>query len=283
MEETRSDLANKLSALEHSVSGTVQTATNAVETTKDAVSDTVNAVSGTVESVKETVENVTEKLQDTVAGVTESVQDAVAGVKESFDETVRSVTETFNLKLQCERHPWAVFGGAVAVGAIGGYLLGGSSRKQSTEHTGSSFAQDLSHSAESRGGSGFQTPARTQSAEQSGDSISGWLFSQLGGLKGLAVGAAMSVARDLIAQALPDNLKERVASEVDNLTKSLGGEPVKGSLLPEPSAGDAEQSNESHGSQAPANYGGLGRSGQSAMAGARRTFITRTDRGPGPR
>jgi ElaB/YqjD/DUF883 family membrane-anchored ribosome-binding protein len=126
MEETRAGLTNKLSALEHQVSGTVQTATDAVEATKDAVTGTVEAVSNTVDSVKETYENVKESFQETVENVTEQVQ-----------ETFKSVAETFNLNLQAERRPWVVFGGAVAVGVLGGWLLGGRSRR--TRHSRSDF------------------------------------------------------------------------------------------------------------------------------------------------
>jgi len=32
---------------------------------------------------------------------------------------------------------------------------------------------------------------------------------------------------------VPENLKEKVTEEVDKLTKSLGGEPIKGSFLPQ--------------------------------------------------
>jgi ElaB/YqjD/DUF883 family membrane-anchored ribosome-binding protein len=91
MEETRASLADKLESLEQHVLGTVHEATS--------------AVSGTVENVKETVE-----------GTVESVKETMENVKES-------VKETFDLRLQTERHPWAVVGGSVAVGFALGHLL----------------------------------------------------------------------------------------------------------------------------------------------------------------
>lgn len=91
MEDTRASLADKLESLEQHVLGTVH--------------ETTSAVTGTVENVKETVENVKETVKETV---------------ENVKETVR---ETFDLRLQTERHPWAVFGGSVALGFAAGYFM----------------------------------------------------------------------------------------------------------------------------------------------------------------
>jgi len=284
MEETRSDLTNKLAALENQVGGTVQAATNAVETAKEAVTGTVDAVADTVESVKETVESVTEKLQDTVTDVTDSVQQAVEVCKESVEETFKCVAESFNLKLQCERHPWAVFGGAVGVGLIGGWLLGGPSRSsQSTQRRRTGSTPSSPTATEFRSETASAQPERSQNTGPSGGSsfvgsIGGWLSEQLGGLKGLAVGATMSLVRDLVGQALPENLKERVTEEMDKLTKSLGGEPIKGSLLPQDNNEESEQTKDNgHEQQYHTDPRGLGRSettagraGQPAMAGNQR-------------
>src|SRR5262245_11419063 len=100
MEQTRSALTGKLETLERKVTGTVQDATEVVQDATAAVSNTVETVQGAVE--------------DTVATVKESVQEAVGTVKEAF-----------NLAHQVERHPWLMFGGAVAVGFLSERLLGG--------------------------------------------------------------------------------------------------------------------------------------------------------------
>jgi ElaB/YqjD/DUF883 family membrane-anchored ribosome-binding protein len=117
MEETRASLTDKLESLEEHVLGTVHDTTSAVSNTAEMVTD---AVEGTVESVKETFENVKESLMETV---------------ENVKETVR---ETFDLRLQTERHPWAVVGSSVAVGFAVGYLMPklakGSSRAETNGH-----------------------------------------------------------------------------------------------------------------------------------------------------
>jgi len=240
MEETRSDLTDKLSALEAQVNTTVQATTDAVQSTTDAVT-------GTVESVKETVENVSDKLHETVAGVTESVQQAVEDVKESVGETVKSVAETFNLKLQAERHPWVVFGGAVTVGCVGALLLGGS--RQRSAPASSSWRR--SSQGQETGGK-TKTPNGQAQSQQSSDAGQGWLWDKLGSFKGLAVGAMMGVVRDLVARAVPENLKERVSEEMDKLTKSVGGEPIQGALLSENQDNSSEQQPAQAGGQSPA-------------------------------
>jgi len=270
MEATRADLTNKLSALENQVGGTVQAATDAVETTKDVVNETV-------ESVKETVENVTEKFHDTVEGVTDSVQHAVEGVRESVEETVKTVTEAFNLKLQCERHPWVVFGGAVGVGFLGGLLLGRSSRQANfTSKGGSAFLPDYSSGGETRTAAAPTQPRAEQKSDTgtgTGAAVSSWFWDQLGGLRGLALGAVMGVVKDLVTQAVPAAVKERVTEEVDKITKGLGGEPLKGSLLGQNDNDQGNDQGHSQFSSTPGNGGRAetgGRSGQPALATSRR-------------
>jgi len=273
MEDTRSDLTNKLSALEAQVNTTVQATTDAVQSTTDAVT-------GTVESVKETVENVSEKLHNTVAGVTETVQETVAGgtdsvqqavegVKESVEETVKSVAETFNLKLQCERHPWIVFGGAVTVGCLGSMMLGGSRRQThptSQSWSPSQVSHEAAEAARARASSSQAQPEQAANADQSG--VGGWLWEKLGNFKGVAGGAMMGVVRDVVSQALPENLKERVSEEVDKLTKSLGGEPIQGSLLPEQQSEESEQPQD-QGQEQPSRLAGKERSETTAGRGNR--------------
>jgi hypothetical protein len=97
MEETRSQISEKLEILETQLTDTVQSTTT-------AVNETVGAVKDTVESV------------------TNSVQ-----------EGMQSVGEVFDLRLQADRNPWVVFGGSVAVGFVAGrYLF---DRRRPAPHT----------------------------------------------------------------------------------------------------------------------------------------------------
>ena len=57
-----------------------------------------------------------------------SVEGTVASVKETMQASVDTVKESLDLKGRVERHPWAMLGGAVATGFLGGWLLSGSRR-----------------------------------------------------------------------------------------------------------------------------------------------------------
>ena len=93
MEETKSQLSEKLVSLESQVSETVQSTGTVVNATVGAVQDTVEAVTG-------------------------AVQDAV-----------QSVSNVFDLKRQFERNPWLVLGGAAVLGYLAVEYLKGSAKK----------------------------------------------------------------------------------------------------------------------------------------------------------
>jgi Protein of unknown function (DUF3618) len=200
MDETRSQLAEKLEALESQVSSTVEGATS--------------AVSETVEAVKETVENVTETVE----------------------ETVQSVGQVFDLRLQTERHPWLVFGGSVALGCLAAQLLGRrrdeheeSAERDANRSALSSASQPKESTWEPRSEPSYQQPTHLEPSENGKKS---WFWEEVNRLKGLGVGAVMGVVRDLAARGLTGALGQRVAEEVDHLTSSLGGETIRGPLLP---------------------------------------------------
>lgn len=167
MEETRSQLSEKLEILETQITDTVQSTSN-------AVSETVEAVKGTVDSV------------------TESVQD-----------TMHSVGEALDLRLQAERHPWLVFGGAVAAGFVAsGYLFPARTpapvMQMTTDSTGAAVAY-------------VPTPAAPPRES--------WLGNQMRLLRGMAVGALMDVVRDIAAKGLPrPNVRPPDGSSDEDIT-----------------------------------------------------------------
>jgi len=212
MEDTRSQLEEKLEALETQVADTVQTTTEAVTETVEAVKDTV------------------EKASETVGDVTDAVK-----------ETVATVGETFNLWTQADRHPWVVFGGSVLLGYLGAQLVGRSNgrteevREEPRAQGPPSWASAQEGPSRERWQSEAPAPPQPR-AEQPSRQEKSWLWDELGRLKGLAVGALMGVVRDLAKQAVPEAVGNRVAEEVDNITNHLGGEPVQGQVLPNSTA-----------------------------------------------
>jgi ElaB/YqjD/DUF883 family membrane-anchored ribosome-binding protein len=221
MEETRTALSEKLEALESQVSDTVKTATE--------------AVSEATENVKETVEAVTENVKG----------------------TMETVAETFNLRRQMEKRPWLILGGSVALGCALGYMLSGRSYRYRyyEGHPSPPVPPPLPKAPERTESAGLKPADLSAGIQRAPEpprprqpSTFSWLGEQLGQLKGLAVSTLMGAIRDLVVRQLPETLSHRVAEEVDRMTRSMGGEPIHGSVLPEqPSGGHEEGRREGNG------------------------------------
>jgi len=186
MEHTRSSLADKIEALETEFRGTVEGATSAV------------------------------------ANTVETVQETVATVKESVEETVETVRESLDVRKHVERHPWAMFGGAVAVGCVAGYVFGGRGASQPEPVEATPPPQPL---PTARNGAEKRNGASRKAADT--EEESGPLHSSFQALKGLAIGTLMGVLRDVLVQAVPSNLASDLAGVVDDMTTKLGGKPLR--------------------------------------------------------
>jgi len=240
MESTRASLGDKLESLQTQVVGSVHAATS--------------AVTGTVESVRDTI-------KDAVDGVKGSVQDTVDTVKDAVTGTVDTVKHALDFREQYEAHPWVFFGGSVIAGFAGGLLLHGAEDRKlrnwmhaAMTHapwTGSgpgSPAYRPSYAAESSLSSmaASSAPARdtTGAGGHAGGSTNGLrdehsllstLTDKFGGeldqLKGLAVGALLGVAKNMIRANFGGGMSNHLTGLVDSLTTKLGGRPVEGPIL----------------------------------------------------
>jgi ElaB/YqjD/DUF883 family membrane-anchored ribosome-binding protein len=123
MEATRASLTDKVAALEMQVLGTIQnasdTVTNIVDTVKTVVPETLT-------SVKDTL--------------TESVEEMSEKMKSAFD-----------LAQHTREHPWAMCGGAAALGFVTGLLVFGS-------RSSPSYSRLAEASPQSYGGPASTTP-----------------------------------------------------------------------------------------------------------------------------
>lgn len=197
MEDTRTDLSDKLEILEEDFAGKVHDVTD---------------------SVTETVQNVKETVDDTIS----TVHDAV-------HETLGALKSTFDVAHQVDQHPWLMLGGAVAAGYIGGCVLA-NLEGPGTAGAGSSFlgSHDPTYQA---GASAFSGSGHEKSA------TGHWLGEmaekfqpEIAQLKGLAIGAALSILRDLVTRSLPAEARQQVTETVDGFTTKLGGKPMQGLL-----------------------------------------------------
>ncbi len=215
MEETRSSLAEKLETLEHQVVGTVQ--------------QTTAAVSNTVEAVKETVESVKDAVWDTVEKA-----------KESVHETVESLQKSLDIPRQVERHPWGMFTGSVALGLLTGYLLptgrgrshGPAYRASDDGHLSrrSNLSEEFRHETSAGYPAGAAAPAEP-SEPSAFSKLGGALGSELAKLKGLAIGTALGVVRDLVVDRLPDTMRPDLTNMVNEVTEKLGGKVLPSPVL----------------------------------------------------
>jgi ElaB/YqjD/DUF883 family membrane-anchored ribosome-binding protein len=201
MEATRSSLAEKLEVLEQKVTDTVEGATS--------------AVTETVENVKETVTETVEAVKDTV------------------EETVESVAKAFNLSEQVQRYPWAMFGGSVALGFVGGLLLGPARPWGQAERPtpSSPLLEEAPEPVAS------YTPPTSREAETRRpgwwDQLLSTFGSEIDKVKGLALGALGGIVRDLAAEVVPENVKPMVTDLINDVTSKLGGHTIEGRVLPE--------------------------------------------------
>jgi len=226
MEATRTDLTKKIEALENQVVGTVQ--------------NTTQAVSDTVETVKEAV-------QETVSAVKDTVSDTVGTVKDTVAETVCSVKEAMDVRGYVEQYPWASFGAAVAAGFVGGLMIesGQRARRRIGElhsHGEIPTSQGRREFNGRRYGPAEEFPpaARTVSYASEPARQDSWIHElsqrfapEIDKLKGLAIGALGSLVRDVVSQAAPGSVRERLTPVIDDVTRKLGGEPIQGPLCPE--------------------------------------------------
>jgi len=188
MLETRTALTEKLETLEEQVTAKVK--------------DTTESVVETVETVKEAVENTVETVSNTV------------------EKTVETVKDTFDLSRQFEEHPWLMFGGAVAVGYVGGRVLDnlGPSSTDTTRTPSEPFRE-----TELTGYHGKPAPT----GPSWGAEVLEALRPALGKLGQLAIGVTAGVVGEMVRDAVPETMQQDVGEVIDEVTRALGGKPIR--------------------------------------------------------
>ncbi|MBC7815656.1 MAG: hypothetical protein IAG10_02020 [Planctomycetaceae bacterium] len=229
MADSRTALTEKLGFLEEKVTETVQNATT-------SVTDTVNSATASV--------------VETVDSVKSAVQETVATVKHSVEGTVASVTEAFDLPHQVAAHPWPMMAGAIGVGYLIGYSLPSApsqSRAQQYGLTGSAgYRNEVDYQATGAATNGKASSALGAAAPSGFLSSIGEMFqSELTQLKGLAIGTAVGLVRDMLSESAPSSLKREVADVIDRVTEKLGGHRISGTVLSPGRTGRTESSTES--------------------------------------
>ncbi len=173
--------------------------------------------------VADTVQNATGKITETTEGVRETVAETVDAVRGTVHDTLEGIKSTFDIAHQVDRHPWLMFAGAVAVGYAGGCLATSLDAPAPYEPALTTPEADGSHWG--------AVPSEASWLSETAQKFK----PEIDQVKSLALGAAISVARDLLGRYLPPEVKKQVSDAVDGFTVKFGGKPVHG-LVPEEQA-----------------------------------------------
>ena len=211
MDETRASLTEKLETLEHQIVETVQGATSVVS--------------------------------ETVVNDKEAVHETVSEVKDTVHETVDTVKSTFDLRQQVERHPWLVFGGAVAVGFLAGRVVARLleepavwppesfgpetfARQPSRAYKDGQSGYGNGHTAAESGlaASGPAPRAETKPESRKAGGLTTFFGDEIEQLKRTAIGSAMGLVRQVVTDVAPPPVRQDLDRIVERVTVKLGGE-----------------------------------------------------------
>jgi ElaB/YqjD/DUF883 family membrane-anchored ribosome-binding protein len=200
-------------------------------------------------SLSEKIESLEQQVVDTVHDATHAVSQTVADVKDAVHKTVESVKDNFDLRVQVEREPWAMVGGSLAVGFLGGYLLFrhgtdlAAANPSSPAPAGRPMIAELpnGHAKAARLEDGASAKPDTNGVAKtcSANGVDHQFEKEIGNLKRLAIGTLLSLVRDLVTKSAPKTLEAGLTNVMDGITVQLGGDPIQGPVL---RTGDASTS-----------------------------------------
>jgi ElaB/YqjD/DUF883 family membrane-anchored ribosome-binding protein len=210
------------------------------DTTKE-LPESIEVIEEEIEHTRSDLADKLEALTQKLTGTVEGVEETVENVVETTKETISTIKETFNIPKQVEQHPWIAMGCSVAVGFIGGKLLG--SVASGPNGYAGSAANGMAESMPQRMASASDYPTEPHPYEaprvEHHPQSQGWIAElghhfapELRKIKGLALGTVFGLLRDMVSQSLPESLKDQVATVFDNVTEKVGGETIRqGSLV----------------------------------------------------
>jgi hypothetical protein len=171
-------------------------------------------------SLAEKLETLEQKVSSTVLETASAVTETVENVKETVESSVEAVKETLNLRLQTERHPWEMIGGAFAIGFLGGWITTRGPHPipppPALGHVGPQ--------------ANLYQPAASSYATQPSSWLSK-LSPEIEKLKGLAIGTVAGLVRDALAEAVPESMRPQVTEMLDDLASRFGGKPLPSPVL----------------------------------------------------
>jgi hypothetical protein len=179
-------------------------------------------------SLSEKLDMLEQRVVDTVHGATHAVNDTVETVKESVRDSVHSMQTNLDPVRQADRHPWTMFAVSLGAGyAMGKVLEGGLTAPRAAVIDQPASWPHPSPSAEAS----THAPTRNGASSSFVQNFVKPLEPDFRRLKEMGIGLLFGVVRDFLHDAAPEPIRERVHEVVDDVTRRMGGEPVKGPIL----------------------------------------------------
>jgi len=196
------------------------------EAIRAEVGQTCNDLASKIKALEEKVLTPVHKVQDAVQHTMDAVQGTVDSAKEKVD----------NVRNQVSEHPWIAIGAGVVAGMIAGYVSGeprrpvGASRHRSS--SGGGYRATGNGPSASGNGNGASYSATAEAQDQSGmmSGVKGWFSEEWDKFKGIAMGAAIALARDFMKDQAP-KFSDNIDQFMNDMTHKLGATPFKERLF----------------------------------------------------
>lgn len=159
------------------------------------------------------------KVMRDATGAVEHAGETVDAARKSLHDSAESVREALDLHEQFNKRPWTLVAGAMSLGFLGGAVL---------------HDDESAQRAPSTNGTAHNRGMLAHMLRQ--------IEPEIVQLKGLALGALLGAVRDFASKSSPQRMGGDVESVMNGITVKLGGTPVQGHVLREPSAGNGASS-----------------------------------------
>jgi hypothetical protein len=194
------------------------------------LSETIHGVRETVESTVETVQQTVENVENTVKSTIGTVQGTVKSTVDTVQDTVKSTVDTAREALDVSRHPFLWFGGSVAAGYLAGRWLHSEKRPAYPSYP-AGFSYPPPTPAPAPAGAASPPPAAEHHKPGVVDHLKSVFGNYFDQVKGMGVGVALGLLRDLVAREVPEGLRSEVMEVGNNVIKDLGGEVLQPNLI----------------------------------------------------
>jgi len=177
------------------------------EVIREQIEQTRESLSNKLESLENQVKQTIGTVEHTVESVTGTVEGAVEAVSNTMHKTYENIRDALDIPRHARRHPYAMAGGALALGVVAGWWV--KRQMRPTPFAGSHAAERVAQHDGQSGKSWFAhvlTP----------------LTDELHHLKGIGLGFLFGLARDALERSAPPNLAPKVRQIIDDMRQRAG-------------------------------------------------------------